>query len=859
MGISKIGDYIKVNMDKRFHQIQELITQLTLGNFNYKLAPSESRDEIDALIVAVNMLGEELRVSNEKNLALFKNSGDAILIFSVDSNKFVDSNETATRLIGFSGEDIRLMSIEALFNEEERLNKESEIFCLKSSIQTNFDTKIETKYGKLKDVSFSSKILPYGDDKFIQISIRDITGAIKISNNLTQKNAELNNAQKEIEDLSKFPSENPNPILRFNNKLELIYNNSASNINFLSDFKIKENNLSDGVLKTYLKRVKANEIPETIIETRNKRYYSLNLVYVKEYDYMNIYASDITKFIRKVNENEKKLIGLNDEIENQKQFYELILNSLPSDVVVFDKEHRYLFINPRGIENKETRNFMIGKDDFDYVNYKGISDEKAIQRRKLFKKVMKSQDHEIWIDEFVLENGKRKVVQRSLSPIFDENGKLCFVIGYGVDITKRIQTEEENMKLSLVAKNTNNGVLMLNENRKITWANTAFLDRSGFSLSEIIGKNAICCLNDSSHVVFDDEVIESMNKLKKCSVELKRRTKDNKEYWVDVNVQPLFDNMHKTSGFMFVEFDITNRIINEQTIRDLNTDLEHILQKKTEKLSLNELKLENSLRQEQERTIALINSQNKLKVSLIKEKELSQLKESFVSVASHQFRTPLAIIQSNAELLEMLNKLGQKQDVVKYAKVINRITMAISKMTDLMDDLLTLGKLTSGKVSHNPESFDVVKFCDNLVQEFNVIQVDGRSIDFIVLGKPSMVYLDAKLLGHTLSNLISNAFKYSLGQKNPQLSLEFTETELLLSIKDFGLGIPKEEQLNLFEPFFRADNVSEIQGTGLGLSIAKEYVQVNNGNIIVKSTLGEGSCFVLKFKIIEFFSPKTNI
>ena len=135
-----------------------MITQLTLGDFNYKLAPSESRDEIDALIVAVNMLGEELRVSDEKNVALFKNSGDAILIFCADSNKFVDSNETATRLLGFSEEDMRLMSIEALFSEEERLSKESEIACLKSSVQTDFDTKIETKYGKLKDVSFSSKI-----------------------------------------------------------------------------------------------------------------------------------------------------------------------------------------------------------------------------------------------------------------------------------------------------------------------------------------------------------------------------------------------------------------------------------------------------------------------------------------------------------------------------------------------------------------------------------------------------------------------------------------------------------------------------------------------------------------------------
>ena len=244
----------------------------------------------------------------------------------------------------------------------------------------------------------------------------------------------------------------------------------------------------------------------------------------------------------------------------------------------------------------------------------------------------------------------------------------------------------------------------------------------------------------------------------------------------------------------------------------------------------------------------LANANLELEASLAREKELGQLKERFVAVASHQFRTPLAVIQSNAELLEMLNSLGQKEEAEKYAKVTNRITMAISKMTCLMDDLLTLGKLTSGKVSYNPESFDLVEFCDNLMQEFNIIQIDGRSIDLITSGEPSLVYLDAKLLEHTLSNLISNAFKYSLGQENPQLSLEFKETELLLSIKDFGLGIPKDEQLNLFEPFFRADNVAEIKGTGLGLSIAKEYVQVNKGSILAKSILGEGSCFELTFK-----------
>jgi len=240
--------------------------------------------------------------------------------------------------------------------------------------------------------------------------------------------------------------------------------------------------------------------------------------------------------------------------------------------------------------------------------------------------------------------------------------------------------------------------------------------------------------------------------------------------------------------------------------------------------------------------------QKKLEKSLIKEKELGQLKASFVTVASHQFRTPLAVIQSNTELLEMLNNKEEKQESEKYKKVTNRITLAISKMTDLMDDVLTLGKLTSGNVPYTPEELDLVDFCNGLVQQFNLIQQGGSTLDFVIEGEAYNVHLDAKLLEHTLANLISNAFKYSVGKKNPQLSLHFKPTEIVLSVKDFGMGIPENEQLHLFEPFFRADNVTEIQGTGLGLSIAKEYVEVNKGTISAKSILGEGSCFEIKFK-----------
>ncbi|MDG2227662.1 MAG: PAS domain S-box protein [Flavobacteriales bacterium] len=835
-------------VDNRFDQIQEFITQLALGNFQHKVTPSESLDELDALIVGINMLGEELKISQEKHVALFEHAGDAILIYCAASDKFVDSNEAATALLGFSAKDLRLLTIEELFPKEEKKSIESKVTYLKSIVQTNFYTQVETKAGKLKDVSFLSKLLPYGDDQFFQISLRDITKSKQISNRLVKQNAELNQAQKEISELSKFPSENPNPILRLNEKFEILYNNSASSLNFLSDFKIKGNILNDRVLKDQLKQVKANRSPKTIIETRNKRNYSLTLVYVHEFNYINIYAADITAFINQVNEKEKSLTGLKDEIENQKEFYEQILNNIPSDIAVFDKNHRYLFINPQGIQDNTTREFMIGKDDFDYVNFKGVSDEKAVLRRKLFKEILRNKHPETWLDEFIDKNGTRKIVQRSLGPIFDEKGQLRFVIGYGTDITKRVLAEEENIKLSFVAKNTNNGVLMLNQNREITWANTAFLERSGYSLSELIHENAADYLLGETNVSFLNEVNEAMDNQKKVSVELLRKSKTGKEYWVDLNVQPLFDNANNLTGFMFVEFDITDRIINKQTIENINLILEDRVQEKTQKLRANELKLENSLNKEKERTIALKISEKKLKKSIIKEKELGKLKASFVTVASHQFRTPLAVIQSNAQLLEMFNKMDVKQAPEKYAKVTGRITSAIANMTTLMDDVLTLGKLTSGKVPYSPEDIDLVDFCTQMVEDFNTVQLDGRSIGFATAGEAYVVALDAKLLNHSLSNLISNAFKYSIGKENPELRIDFKPTELVLSVRDYGLGIPEEEHLHLFEPFFRAGNVTNIQGTGLGLSIAKEYVEVNKGSISAKSVLGEGSCFEIKFK-----------
>ena len=715
----------KVQMDKRFDEIQEFLIQLSKGNYDYKIPTTAARDNIDAVILGITMLGQELQVSQQKHTALFEHSSKAILIYDSHLNVFTDSNLMATSLLGFSKEDMRLLTIVDLFPKDEKKNAESKKAYLKSGGLINFDAQIETKYGILRDISFLSKKLPYDKEQFFQITLIDTT---------------------------------------------------------------------------------------------------------------------------EVKKKERRLIELKDKIEFQKAFYELILNSIPSDIAVFDKNHRYLFVNPQGIQDEKVRKFMIGKDDFDYAKLKGISDEKAVARRKFFNEIVRTKNHETWSEEHIDKNGSRKVVQRDMGPVYDEKGKLLFVIGYGTDITKRVLAEEENKKLSFVAKNTDNGVLMLNKNKEITWANDAFLIRSGYSMDEIIGKNSNYSRFHKTSVSSYVKVCNAMHSQKKVSLEVLRKSKSGKDYWVDLNIQPLFDNTKNLMGFMFIEFDITARILNKQTMENLNLNLESLVKEKTKEIRVHELELERLLSKEKSRTITLRNSEKKLKTSLLKEKELGQLKSTFVSTASHQFRTPLAIIQLNSELLLRLIDRSENKDIEQYKKITARIKGEIAKMSTLMDDVLSLGKLATGNVSYVPEDTDLVEFCEKLSEEYNDIQLDGRSIIFSTKGEAYKVHLDHKLLTHALSNLISNAFKYSAEKESPQLNIHFKPTEVVLSVKDYGIGMTEEEQLHLFVPFFRSDNVTEIQGTGLGLSIAKEYIEVNKGQIAVKSTLGEGSCFEITFK-----------
>ena len=249
---------------------------------------------------------------------------------------------------------------------------------------------------------------------------------------------------------------------------------------------------------------------------------------------------------------------------------------------------------------------------------------------------------------------------------------------------------------------------------------------------------------------------------------------------------------------------------------------------------------------EKERELALKNSElenirQELEVSLKNETELNNLKSRFISMASHEFRTPLTTIQSSAELLDMMLAKQSISEPEKIKKFIKRIDSEVMRLTGLMNDILLMGRVDSGKMPFSPEPADLVSYLHEWL-ESNVFEYsENRKIVIKVQGNQRPVMVDPSLFNHIVNNLVSNAYKYSQGKQAPEIILDFGLEKFTLRIKDYGIGIPQTEHQRIFESFQRASNSASIVGTGLGLAIVKQFVDMHGGTIDLVSRENEGT------------------
>lgn len=251
--------------------------------------------------------------------------------------------------------------------------------------------------------------------------------------------------------------------------------------------------------------------------------------------------------------------------------------------------------------------------------------------------------------------------------------------------------------------------------------------------------------------------------------------------------------------------------------------------------------------------LALQAAKAEIRDALTKEKELGELKSRFVAMTSHEFRTPLTIILSSAELLERYSLTWSEEKKLNH---LQRIQTTVKHMTGLLNDVLLLGKAEAGKLECNPAPLDVVQFCCDLIEE-SQITTESHTINFVSQtncihvnqDNCNKAYLDDKLLRHILSNLLSNAIKYSPQGGSVDFELIWQQGEVIFRIQDQGIGIPVADQAQLFNSFHRASNVGTLSGTGLGLAIVKRSVDLHGGKIAVNSEVGVGTTFTVSLPL----------
>jgi PAS domain S-box-containing protein len=243
-------------------------------------------------------------------------------------------------------------------------------------------------------------------------------------------------------------------------------------------------------------------------------------------------------------------------------------------------------------------------------------------------------------------------------------------------------------------------------------------------------------------------------------------------------------------------------------------------------------------------------AEDEVKKALEKEKELSELRSRFISMTSHEFRTPLTSIYTSSELLD---KYNDELSDVQRRKSLLRIQKNVQQMTRLLNEVLILGRSDSGMLKLKLEPVDINQLCAELIEEFHsyIIYQTKQKLVLDIQESTGRVLLDYSLIKQSLENLISNAVKYSGAESKVTFKVNFSSRFITFRIKDEGIGIPPEDIDNLFEPFFRAGNIGNISGSGLGLAIVKRGVELHEGKIKVVSKVGEGSEFIVTVPLIK--------
>lgn len=403
---------------------------------------------------------------------------------------------------------------------------------------------------------------------------------------------------------------------------------------------------------------------------------------------------------------------------------------------------------------------------------------------------------------------------------------------------------KDKERLRAIFENTTEGILVINQAGQIIMANLYAEELFGYSRKELMGKKVESLIPErfsAKHTQHREKFnIDPHNRPMGVGKELYALHRNGHEFPVEVSLG-YFKTDEELTVIAFVT-DITERKkAEEQLIKEkeltlkLNEELEFRVEERTHDLEV-------ALKNLEENNKSLRQLEEDLIRALEKERELGELKSRFVTMASHEFRTPLSTILSSVFLLENYSPEQLEQTKSTHFK---RIKRSVNNMTTILNEFLSLSKLEEGRVKASYSDTDVPFCIQEIVEEMESVKKADQQILYSHEGTTDTFYIDRQFLRNILINLVSNAIKFSDSSGTIELISRTDAEQLIIKVTDHGIGIPPQEQKYLFNRFFRAKNVTNIEGTGLGLNIVKKYVDLMKGTVTVESQLNHGTTFIV--------------
>lgn len=554
------------------------------------------------------------------------------------------------------------------------------------------------------------------------------------------------------------------------------------------DLLIEETNFSD--ISIINKKFSETILYEKISEQMGINNFYESIMYQNN-KYFEVNTDNIS--LKRIDDN-YVVLWLKNKIEdyiNEKNFLELFIDAMPDYIFHKNVNGVYLNCNKKFADHLGlSKSEIIGKTDLDLFGY-----NIANQFKKRDKEVIKNKNEKIYIEEKILNNGRKFIEETMKVPYFDNKNNVLGIIGIAKDVSYRIAVEESLLNNELILFNMLNNLedsVIIKDNEKIVFVNQAFEKIFGISRGELYKKDSIEIIREMLHEE-DKEIFNKIDFNRPIDLMVRIIRKDNEMRWIWIKSNPFKDENKNIVRRIIVMNDITNK--------------------------------------------------------MQEEKGLEKIKREFFANISHEFKTPINLIYTSIQLLDCKIKKLSLEDSQKYDMYIKTCNKNIFRMIKLINNMIDSVKISEGFFSYNPRKIEIVRLVENIIDRANnYLNNSSINIVFDTEFEEKLALFDKDHMERIILNVLSNAIKFNDKNEPINVNLLLNDGMIEIRIRDRGIGIPMDKLNSLFD---RLENVNNRmtklnEGCGIGLYIVNELVKLHGGEIKIKSVLGVGTEFLIR-------------